>query len=128
MYEGTIAGGMFKVAPLGNHVPSGRYQHLVPSRKCASSFLRGGQYRGTSLIRPTSPPPLGTPYVPRYGPTVGSCGVAVSHKRGNPVIDTRFLLTAHARAINAVSLTNPVLYRGPSLIRNFNPPRTTTEP
>ena len=32
-----------------------------------------------------SPTPLGPPYEPRHGPTVGSYGVAVYHKRGAPV-------------------------------------------
>jgi len=40
--------------------------------------------RGTSPMR-NRPPPLGPPYEPRYGPTVGSYGVAVSYKRGTPV-------------------------------------------
>ena len=30
-------------------------------------------------------PPLGPPYEPRHGPSVGSYGVAVSYKRGTPV-------------------------------------------
>jgi hypothetical protein len=43
-------------------------------------------YRCTSLIR-NRPPPLGPPYEPRHGPTVGSHGVALSDKRGTPVRD-----------------------------------------
>ena len=37
------------------------------------------------LAHKTQPPPLGPPYEPGHDPTVGSYGVAVSHKQGTPV-------------------------------------------
>ena len=46
---------------------------------------RPPHYRGTSLIR-NRPPPLEPPMEPRHGPIVGSYGVAVSYKRGTPVL------------------------------------------
>ena len=55
--------------------------------------LKGSQYvvtlvvyMGTSLIK-NCPPPLEPQQEPRHGPTAGSYGVAVSYKRGTPVIN-----------------------------------------
>ena len=37
------------------------------------------------LAHKTTPTPLGPPYDPGHGPTVGSYGAAVSYERGTPV-------------------------------------------
>ena len=57
-----------------------RHHHRMGGRgKRTSRPLQG------HLAHKTPPPPLGPPWEPRHGPTVGSYGVGVSYERGTPV-------------------------------------------
>ena len=63
-------------------------QILDPHTPPQGVSVRGhaGRLQGY-LAHDKPPPPLGPPYEPRYDPTAGSYGVAVSYKRGTPVIN-----------------------------------------
>ena len=72
-----------------------RYVYRRILGRCVS-LLVSKPGRGSSLMRKRlriqgylahkkTPTPLGPPYDPRHGPTVGSYGVAVSCERGTPV-------------------------------------------
>ena len=61
---------------------------------CLFSFFIGDanvecsppSYTGVPRSLKTTPPPLGPPQEPSDGPTEGSYGVAISYKRGTPVV------------------------------------------
>jgi len=94
--NGTILSYDLMVFSTQTMTLAGRRRKREDERKLALSNSRGldhstippglgfGVYRGTSLIR-TPPSPLGSPKDPRYSPTVGPFGEAVSYERATPV-------------------------------------------
>jgi len=67
---------------------------------CLKGTLQG------CLAHKKTPTPLGTPWEPRHGPTVGSYGGAFSNERGTPV-HADFCLNAKDFYLKAKAITGP---------------------
>ena len=101
---------------------------------------RGRPCRGTSSTRTTvqgylahkkTPPPLGPPYNPRHGYTVGSYGVAVSYERGTPVgLDRRGAIAQVARGSDSIPIQvlGSCVWPASGAYRGYSKVRTRTAP
>jgi hypothetical protein len=77
----------------------GRGQERCPAPQGSSLCSQIQGY----LAEKKTPRPLGPPQEPRHGPTEGSYGVAVSHKRGTPVLHHgRDVIAAMSRTIRCL--------------------------